>query len=328
MNYTGQVCSGCGKLMSEKDDIVVCPVCGTPQHRECWEENGECVNVSRHAENFVWQAAPTQEEPKKENTAAQEGQGVSQRCIACGGENSKDALTCIHCGAPLLGSQGQNPFQPFFYAAHTISNPFLYGVALDPESEIEGAKVKDIACYVQTASSRYIHRFKDLADKKKKVSFNWGAFFFGPYWFFYRKLWKVGLVFAGVLLAVALAFTGVVQDFEELYYAYIQMDPEVISADEIIAVMGQVTDAMFKVLPMFAVQLVVGIIGGFVADRLYKKEVIKSVKKLRGQFPEDRAYEGASLRRGGTSIFIAFAGYFGYNVIYSLLLNLAALLIN
>ncbi len=326
MNYTGQVCTGCAKVISEEDDIVVCPVCGTPQHRECWEINGECVNVSRHAEKFVWQAA--QEEPKTANAAPEADKGTSQRCVSCGAGNTKEALTCVNCGAPLFGEQGQNPMQSFFNVAGTVSNPFLYGVTLDPESEIEGAKVKDIACYVQSASSRYIHMFKELADKRKKFSFNWGAFFFGPYWFFYRKMWKVGLIFAGVLLAVALAFSGVVQDFEELYYAYIQMDPDVVPADKIIDTMDLVYDSMFKILPMFAVQLVVGIVGGFVADGLYKKQVIKGVKTLREQFPADRAYEGASLKRGGTSIFIAFAAYLGYNVIYNLLLNLAALLIN
>ncbi|MBQ2774818.1 MAG: DUF2628 domain-containing protein [Clostridia bacterium] len=328
MNYTGQVCSGCGKLMSENEDIVVCPVCGTPQHRECWEENGECVNAARHAEKFVWQAEEAQSEPEKESPASEGQSAEVQCCVACGGENSKNALTCIHCGAPLLGgSQAQNPFGPFFNVA-SATNPFLYGVALDPDSEIEGAKVKDIACYVQTASSRYIPKFKDLSEKKKKVSFNWAALFFGPYWFFYRKMWKVGLIFVGILLAVELAFTGIAQDFQDLYYSYLEMDPKVVASEQIVSAFDEVVDAMLKVLPMFAIQGVLGIVAGFLADPIYKRHVIKDVKNLRQQFSENRAYEAASLKRGGTAIFIAFAAYFGYNVIYNLLLSLAALLIN
>ncbi len=328
MKYTGQVCSGCGKLMSENEDIVVCPVCGTPQHRECWEENGECVNAARHAEKFVWQPSEAHDEPKTESTASQGQSAEVQRCIACGGENSKNALTCVHCGSPILsGPQAQNPFGPFFNAA-SAANPFLYGVTLDPESDIEGAKVKDIACYVQSNSSRYIHRFKEMSDKKKKLSFNWAAFLFGTHWFFYRKMWKVGLILLGLMLALNLAFTGINNDFIDSYYEYIKLDSEVASNDEIIAARDKAYNNMLKVMPMFVLDGALTIAAGFLADPLYKRQTIKDVKKLREQFPENRAYEAISLKRGGTSIVVAFAAALGYNVVYNLLLFLAEFLIN
>ncbi|MGN1348511.1 MAG: RING finger protein, partial [Acutalibacteraceae bacterium] len=34
MNYNNEICNGCGRKFSEGDDIVTCPECGTPQHRE------------------------------------------------------------------------------------------------------------------------------------------------------------------------------------------------------------------------------------------------------------------------------------------------------
>ena len=44
MDYRGQHCPICGKEFCDGDDIVVCPECGTPYHRECYKTAGHCVN--------------------------------------------------------------------------------------------------------------------------------------------------------------------------------------------------------------------------------------------------------------------------------------------
>lgn len=54
MDYRGQHCPICGKEFCDGDDIVVCPECGTPYHRECYKTAGHCVNEERHGENFEW----------------------------------------------------------------------------------------------------------------------------------------------------------------------------------------------------------------------------------------------------------------------------------
>ena len=54
MNYENIICAHCGKPMQSGEDIVVCPVCATPQHRECWMQEGHCANDSLHASGFVW----------------------------------------------------------------------------------------------------------------------------------------------------------------------------------------------------------------------------------------------------------------------------------
>lgn len=330
MDYKGQICSACGKPMGEKDDIVVCPVCGTPQHRECWEENGECIAAAKHEQGYAWQPEPVKEENRgRENSEGDGDDGrTPQRCAVCGSENPPDALTCLNCGAPISNPGAGNPFSSFFNSANPPGNPFLYGVTLDPDDEIEGAKVRDIVCCVQSNSSRYTGKFKALSDKTKKVSFNWAAFFLSPYWFFYRKMWKIGLFFAGLFLAVSLAFTGVMQDFQEIYFSLAELDMTAMPEAELMSVMDQLYGAMLKLIPMFAINMVFRIAAGFAADPLYKKHVISQTKKLRARFPGDRDFEAASLRQGGTSIFIAFAVYFGYNIVYNLLLSFAAYLIN
>ena len=38
--YYGCPCEGCGKPLTLQDDIVVCPDCGAPYHRDCYEKLG------------------------------------------------------------------------------------------------------------------------------------------------------------------------------------------------------------------------------------------------------------------------------------------------
>ena len=42
MEFTQYNCPVCKKQFEKGDDIVVCPECGAPHHRECYEQNGKC----------------------------------------------------------------------------------------------------------------------------------------------------------------------------------------------------------------------------------------------------------------------------------------------
>ena len=53
--YTGCKCPVCQKEFAAGDDIVVCPVCGTPHHRECYRQLGHCGNEKLHQEGGSWQ---------------------------------------------------------------------------------------------------------------------------------------------------------------------------------------------------------------------------------------------------------------------------------
>ena len=43
MDLSGIPCPVGGKPFTKDDDIVVCPVCGAPYHRACYQEAGHCV---------------------------------------------------------------------------------------------------------------------------------------------------------------------------------------------------------------------------------------------------------------------------------------------
>ncbi len=50
--HENEKCPVCDKLFNESDDIVICPHCGTPHHRDCYNQLGHCANSSRHKEGI------------------------------------------------------------------------------------------------------------------------------------------------------------------------------------------------------------------------------------------------------------------------------------
>mgnify|MGYP003239118277 CR=1 FL=1 len=48
--YYGCPCEGCGKPLTLQDDIVVCPDCGAPYHRTCYEKMGLCIHAPAQRE--------------------------------------------------------------------------------------------------------------------------------------------------------------------------------------------------------------------------------------------------------------------------------------
>ena len=39
----------------DDEDIVVCPECGTPYHRECWNRVGTCIHSAEHG-SYEWKS--------------------------------------------------------------------------------------------------------------------------------------------------------------------------------------------------------------------------------------------------------------------------------
>ena len=48
MEFTQYNCPVCDRKFESADDIVVCPECGTPHHRDCYDELGHCFYEDRH----------------------------------------------------------------------------------------------------------------------------------------------------------------------------------------------------------------------------------------------------------------------------------------
>ena len=113
MNFTEYKCPTCEKQFEANDDIVVCPECGTPQHRDCYEKLGHCVFKDKHSADFSFEkyikgenGDTSQFENNSENTAK------TVTCPVCNAENPHELFYCEKCGASLnkenTGNQNTN----------------------------------------------------------------------------------------------------------------------------------------------------------------------------------------------------------------------------
>lgn len=114
MRYSGITCPVCSEVFTDADDVVVCPVCGTPHHRECWKKENRCANDALHAENFEWkfpegkdpveilnrEAKEKSKKTERPEFAFKNGEGV-KICPRCQGMNYENDAFCMRCHAPL-----------------------------------------------------------------------------------------------------------------------------------------------------------------------------------------------------------------------------------
>ena len=189
-DYTNLTCPVCSEKFSAEDDIVVCPICGTPHHRECYKSLGRCANISWHQEGKSFDASEQVNE-EEENAKNQEDAQEKVPCRRCSNLNDKNALFCSRCGAPV--SQGFSNVGPFVKIdmSQSAFNPFS---ALDSDELIDEKETWKYKAVVKENPIRFISQFKAFSKTGKKTSFNLAAFFFSPFYFLYRKMYGLGIV--------------------------------------------------------------------------------------------------------------------------------------
>lgn len=330
--YTGIDCPVCGKPFEDGEDIVTCPVCGTPSHRSCYEKLGRCVHEEKHAEGFAFDitAARKQLEPKLEKVAADSKPhiGAAQE----NGENASKETTA----AP-------SPVMPFFGGPSApMVDPFL-----GSSEKIDGEKIGDVATVVRTNIPFYLKKFKKMDAPKRRLSWNWGAFIFGPYWYFYRRMSKYGGIFMAIQLILQILiqaiFASNLNQFAELmngafseearsqmlFYA----NPEnVQKAFDL----GRQANLLPYFITIIAVMLVLRLAFSLLANSFYKSHCLGVVRKVRTQIDDPQLLERFTAagypvktktellrmyltQMGGTSLFSALIGYMGYNLVITIL---------
>ncbi len=239
-NKQCQICHG---YLFEDDDVVVCPECGAPHHRDCWQSVGHCGAEAYHGtdQQYGKQTAHSY-------TAAYEESGsqYERMCHHCGRKaKATDALFCPYCGKQY----GSQPRREQHNDGHTDehqggpnilfgglgANNNSYG-GIPKDSEIEGIKVEKVAKFVGSNAHRYIPRFA-VMKKSNRHSWNWAAFLCPSAWCISRKMYLTGIMYFILLLASSLCFVPFVQVLntfvtEEMatqnYYAYAESIMEII----------------------------------------------------------------------------------------------------
>ncbi len=227
MRYTDIICNVCGQPFAEEDDVVVCPVCGTPHHRACWMQTQHCVNEALHEQGFEWKFPEDKDPIKKLDELKRKAHSPTPEftfkngetvieCPHCGALNYENDAFCMKCRAPLkenTRADAQNNVPPqggadagqgYAYTdPHRLAydNQRLYG-GLEPNVMIDGIPVAEYSDYIGgNAPGKMIRRIAGMERFNRKISFNFAALVFGPIWFFYRKMYKTG---AMILILVML----------------------------------------------------------------------------------------------------------------------------
>lgn len=357
MNYENHSCPYCGKPLRAEDDVVVCPVCATPQHRECWMEKGCCANEELHAEGYVWNSREkTQSAPETPHTPDSnichicgsenpadalhcgncgalfgeraENSSHNKTCAFCGKENDSDALHCKYCGAPIgAGSPYYN------------DNPYLAGTGISSDELIGGMKAGDIALYTQSSSKRYLPKFRRFANGKK-LSFNFAAFFFAPYWFFFRKLYKAGIFFIVLFATASLMLSGFATDVFTAFDSYAsvvdEFNYENATEEELTAFESELEKAYTEMIEkskkpaliILGVDFAAHLLCALIADRLYYKKLKEDLKLIDEGVKEPNMRKVMISRRGGLSPLAFAASLMGYNSLVQLLISGADMIMN
>lgn len=201
--YTGFECIACGEKFTDDDDVVVCPECGTPYHRECYVKNGKCINEELHKSGESWECSSSGN--SSENIETDEKSNT--RCPRCGFENTPDKLFCEKCGMPLItpdnpvpfndGSQnnGQQDMQDNFANPGFEGTPFEGQAVYNQDSVVGGIRLGDYARYIGSNSLSFLAKFIKFDKFGGKLSLNLCAFLFPHLYFFYRKMNKWGVLF-------------------------------------------------------------------------------------------------------------------------------------
>ena len=166
MDFKNYFCPVCNNKFTDDDDVVVCPECGTPHHRDCYFSNGGCFNEEKHNST--------------ENVSEAYKQDVAEEIEAI-------------------------PVEPveFQDKKEEERNEFFKNVSFNPSSTplIGGKHGYLFEIAIGKNQRYYIPRFM-LMDKFNR-SFNWNFFaFICPLaWSLYRKMYKLSaLIFAVYVL--------------------------------------------------------------------------------------------------------------------------------
>ena len=219
MDYKGRSCPVCSEEFREEDDIVVCPKCGAPYHRECYKKNNKCIFAELHKSGKSWQEA---EEEKK----AKESGVKLIRCPHCNSVNPDGTIVCKICGGFISDSMEQNsdsdtdgsgdgktesvsgtvrdgvpgsgtddkktemPFPPGGVPLSVFLDP-MGGVPKD--EDFEGVTGAELSKYVKTNTSYYLPVFYRMKTQSKN-KFSFCAFLFTGAWYLYRKMYVKGAI--------------------------------------------------------------------------------------------------------------------------------------
>lgn len=272
MNYNGERCVACGELFSADDDIVVCPQCGSPHHRECYKKDNVCANTVLHETGEKWKPSSFEEadSAKYDNVSEDEN---SPRAEASGGYTGQEGG--MNGGIPREGDLGNA----------------LAFIGFDPNEDIGGATVKEISQFVGPNTLYYIPIFKRMKDFGTKISFNLSCLLLPPLYFANRRMW--GWAILSAILMVILSTPDMM----------LIMAEQLGNSETYEAALNIVLNNKETLLELSEYMAMASWVGSIAlclfGNRIYYHYVMRSIKRIKTVCQDDESRSRLFMQNGG-----------------------------
>lgn len=302
--YIGTRCIVCSEKFSTEDDIVVCPECGTPYHRDCYNKEGKCVNDILHKTGGSWKPAYDTGSSTDENKAT--------ICRHCGNVNPPLTLFCHRCGMPSENIRIDSDFSKQTFQGIDINeNPDAYNANMNgfpglnayiinfsdplcgfnPDEDVEGVKMADLGDFVGSNTHYYLPIFKRIKETGHALSWNFCAMLFPELYFSYRKM---------PLIALAAWLGRIISQIPQTIVGLSQLEGMGALSEAVSAI--DITSSAFHGVLMigYAIFYSLMFILGFNANKFYFHSAIKKIKAVKAK-SDVQNIRGEIVRKGGTS---------------------------
>ncbi len=296
LNRQGQSCAVCHSYLFDDDDIVYCPVCGAPHHRDCYNSVGHCGLEELHGTDKQYDKVSKTTETT--NNRVVDDNSIIE-CAFCHSQMSLDSQVCPTCGRPRLNTG-------------FMQIDFLGGVPRNKDIG-DGITANEAKDFVAVNTPKYMRKFAS----GKKVSWNWVAFLFPEGWFLSRKMFKTGFFVIALLVAATILlfpFMQILQTQAPGAKNYFEL------FDAINKIMPTVDILTISLLFISSgIRIAVSIFSGLFGDYWYKRYVIRSLKSEKRKEYEKLDY---NQKYGGVNILWALLGYIIVSYLPSIVLSL------
>lgn len=286
-------CPLCKAECKSDEDVVVCPECGAPYHRECYNSVGQCVYKEKHSQGFSYAALDDKNgaEKQKNNSElnAETPKKEHKKCPRCFNESPIDAPFCQKCGYPFSEN---NEHSETTFNGIPIPPPFDPLFGLNKDETINDIKISEFAQYIKGNLLYYIPIFKNISEKNKS-KFNFSAFLFSGAWFLYRKLYKIGIALTSAVFLLSILSTFIEFTYANDILVSLFRSIGISASTDLTLDKYDLLLTQFYALPLAQkfivflpaiiqiINFVIMLISGFVANKIYYKNCCSKIKKIK-----------------------------------------------